>query len=234
LRRLIGALLTIEASLLNVDHPKEHKSRLGGHSYFYCDIAEREFSRSIEIGMQYESEEDEQTQSNLEDKYAVAGVKSIIFSALSVEAAINDYAAWQLGDNYFVKHLSSLDVASKWVVIPKLVCGKSIDKSGPGFSALKKLISARNDLVHNKSTHLDLSDPNLAVKLEKRSNSFDENIANSYRAVVLLSLTMDRLVGNHYNPLRTFDKEASLISIIPDNIVGVINDCRTIISRNRS
>jgi len=98
---------------LSADHPQEHKSRLGGHSNIYCDIAELEFSRSIEIESQYEKEEDEFIRSDLEDQHVESGIKTIIFSALSVEAGINDYAAWQLGDSYFDKHLSSLDVVSK-------------------------------------------------------------------------------------------------------------------------
>ncbi len=78
-------------------------------------------------------------QSELDSMHFEAGVKTILFAALSVEAAINDYAAWQLSDSYFDKHLSSLDVLSKWVVIPKLVCGQSIKKSGPAYSSLKKI-----------------------------------------------------------------------------------------------
>ena len=219
---------------MSTDHPQEVKSRLGGYSYAYCEFSEKEFSKSIEIEERWKKENDPLLRSDLEDLHFEAGVKTILFAALGIEAGINDYAAWQLGDSYFDKHLSSLDVLSKWVVIPNLVCGKSIDKSGPAYSALKKLITSRNDLAHNKSRHLDLSAPNLVEKLEKRSADFDANIYNAYRAIVLLSLTMDNLIGHGYNPLKSFDRKVNLMLDIPTNIKSVVNDCRNIITRNYS
>lgn len=219
---------------MNVKHPQEYKSRYGGYSFTYFDISEKEFSKSITIKQQWEQESDEQVRSKLEGQHFEAGVKTILFSALSVEAGINDYASWQLGDGYFDKHLSSLDVLSKWVVIPRLVCGKSIDKSGPAYSALKKLIRARNDLAHNKSRNLDLTAPNMGNKLEKRSKDFDENIDNAYKASVLLSLTMDKVVGNRYNVLQSFDCNVNLTLDTPKNIIDVVNECRNIIARNYS
>lgn len=219
---------------MSAEHPQEEKSRLGGYSYAYGEFAEKEFSKSIEIEEQWKKEQDELIRSDLEDMHFEAGIKTILFSALSVEAAINDYAAWQLGDSYFDKHLSSLDVLSKWVVIPKLVCGKSIDKSGPAYSSLKKLITSRNELAHNKSRHIDISDPNLTEKLEKRSADFDANIYNAYRAIVLLSLTMDKLVGHGYNPLKSFDRKVNLMLNIPENIKRVVNECKSIVARNHS
>jgi len=217
-----------------MEHPREQKSRLGGYSYIYSTICESEFSKSIKIEDVGKLEEDVFVRDELEEKHFEAGVKTILFAALSLEAAINDYAAWQLGDKYFDAHLSSLDVASKWLVIPKLVCGKSLDKSGPAYCALKKLISARNELVHNKSKHLDINDPKLHLKLEKRSENFDANIINSYRAIVLLSLSMDKIIGAQFNPIRSFNKKVNLALDIPDNIVEIVNDCRDIIARNHS
>lgn len=215
---------------MSIVHPVEYKSRLGGHSHIYCDIAEYEFSQNLEIMAIYKVEKDEYIRSELKQNYAKSGIKTIIFSALSLEAGINDYAAWQLGDSYFEKHLSSLDVLSKWIIIPNLICKKSIDKSGPAYCALKKLITARNELVHNKSKNFDLSAPNLMSKLEQRSLNFDANIMNSYRTIVLMSLTMDRLIGNQFNPLKSFDKSVNLTLEIPSNIVSVINDCKSIIA----
>jgi len=219
---------------IEVEHPKEDKSRLGGFSYIYGDICEREFSKVLEIEEQLATQMDEQLQAELEGKHFESGVKAILFAALSVEAAINDYAAWQLGDKYFDDHLSSLNVISKWVVIPKLVCGRSIDKSGPGFSSLRKLISARNDLAHNKSRNFDLRDPDIYSKLEKRSKVFENNVLNAYQCIVLLSLTMDQLVGPRFNPLKSFNKKVSLFLEIPKNAVPIVNNCRNIIAKNLS
>lgn len=219
---------------MEVEHPKDTKSRYGGYSYIYFDICEKEFSKSIKIENDFNSERNEMVRSELEDQHFDKGVKTILFAALSVEAAINDYAAWQLGDSYFDAHLSSLDVVSKWVVIPKLVCGKSIDKGGPAFSSLKRLIRTRNELTHNKSRHLDLSDPGLHKKMEKRSLVFDADILNAYKSVVLLSLTMDKLIGSQFNPLRTFNKKVNPLLEVPDNLVDIVNECRNIVGKNHS
>lgn len=226
--------MNIKESVLSQEHPQEDKSRLGGYSYVYSDMTEREYSCYLKLVEAWAAESDEVARSNIEDRAFEAGVKATIFAALSVEAAINDYAAWQLGDSFFDSHLSSLDVMSKWVVIPKLVCGKTIDKSGPAYSALRQLIKARNELVHNKSRHLDPSDPDLALKLGRRTKSFESNVVNAYRAVVLLSLTMDNLLGSRFNPLRSFNKEINLCLDIPDNVLDIVNECRRIIGKNNS
>ena len=206
-------------------------SRLGGYSYAYCSFSEKEYSKHIKLEDQWKKEKDELIRHDLEEQLFESGVKTILFAALSVEAGINDYAGWQLGDSYFDKHLSSLNVLSKWVVIPKLVCGNSIDKSGPAYSALKKLIRARNNLAHNKSRNLNLGEPHLADKLEKRTNDFNENIHNAYRTIVLLSLTMDKVVGYRYNRLKSFDEKISLTLKIPNNLKCVVNECKRVISR---
>ncbi len=65
---------------------------------------------------------------------------------MCLEAAINDYAGTHLETGYFETHLSSLDVVSKWVVIPKLVCSNQLDKSSAAFGALKHLIRARKSV----------------------------------------------------------------------------------------
>ncbi len=179
-------------------------------------------------------EKDEIAQSEIENEVFTVGIKTTLFGALSLEAGINDYGAWQLGDKYFETHLANLDVASKWVVIPKLICGKSIKKSGVAYSAMKQLIRARNGLVHNKSQNLDWSDPSLHLKLTKRDNEFVKNVHNAYRAIVLLSLEMDSLVGARYNPLMSFDKIINISLNTPVNIREVVNECRNIVSRNNS
>lgn len=214
------------------DHPQEYKSRLGGLCSLYMDMCEREYSQFITSSDLFEKQTKEYLKHEYESECTESGIKTIIFSALSVEAGINDYGAWQLGDKYFEGHLSSLDVVSKWVVVPKLVCGKEIDKSGPAFSALRSLIKSRNELVHNKSKDFSLNDPELHLKLKKRSEDFSRNIHNAYRALVLLSLQFDALIGATFNPLRSFNKDIHLTIDTPENLLGTINDCKKIISRN--
>ena len=77
--------------------------------------------------------------------------KAIIFLAIYLEAIIFDYAATHLGDAYVKKYVDKLDVVSKWKVIPKLVTGEQINSDNNKYGYLKKIISKRNSLIHNKS-----------------------------------------------------------------------------------
>ncbi|MBU2884800.1 hypothetical protein KO507_03360 [Gilvimarinus agarilyticus] len=218
----------------DVKHPKTYKSRLGGYGDFYFRVSQDEYSKLVDLEAKYESETDDYEKSEVGNLCFEAGVKTILFAALCVEASINDYAAWQLGDSYFEKHLANLDVASKWVVIPKLVCGKEINKSGAGYAELKALIRSRNELAHNKSKHLDINNPQLPSKLEARTTKFYGSAHAAYKTLLLISLEFDQLVGPHFNPLRTLDKEISPMLEIPSNIIGVYADCKNIITRNNN
>lgn len=211
-------------------HPKEYKSRLGSYSYTYFYISEVAYSNYIKLLDDLEGATDEIKRFEIENSIFDEGVKTIIFSALSVESAINDYAAWQLGDKYFDDHISSMDVVSKWIVVPKLVYGSSIDKSGPAYSALKHLIKSRNELIHNKSRNFDLNDPSLAKKLLDRVDKFKLGVENAYKAIILLSLTMDDLIGVGYNPLPSFDESVNIMLDTPPNLKRFLGDYKKIIS----
>ncbi|MDA3877708.1 MAG: hypothetical protein PF483_11550 [Halothiobacillus sp.] len=216
-----------------VEHPKADKSRFGGYGDFYFRVSEEQYSLLVELEEKHELEEDEYKRSEIDDLCFEAGVKTILFAALCVESSINDYAAWQLGDKYFEKHLSNMDVISKWVVIPKLVCRKEIDKSASAYACLSDLIKSRNELVHNKSKHLDISDPELPKKLDERTTKFYDAAHNAYKTLLLLSLEFDQLVGPRYNPLRTLDKDLSPMLDTPQNILKVHVDCKNIASKNK-
>jgi hypothetical protein len=75
----------------------------------------------------------------------------IIFSALFMESYIYDYAARNLGDKYVTEHLDQLDIISKWIIIPKLITNKEINKTHHSFEIFKKTIQLRNKIVHWKS-----------------------------------------------------------------------------------
>jgi hypothetical protein len=75
----------------------------------------------------------------------------VIFCAAALEAYINHYAIDRLSKAYLKDHLDKLDLASKWVVIPRIINGKQLDKSSKWFNDLSWLISLRNKLVHYKT-----------------------------------------------------------------------------------
>ena len=76
---------------------------------------------------------------------------SIVFGVMCLEAFIFDYSAHYLGDPYTKENLDKLKLIQKYLVIPRIVTGKDFPKEGQAFEHLKKLVKARNDLVHYRS-----------------------------------------------------------------------------------
>ena len=81
-----------------------------------------------------------------------SAVVTVIFSALALEAFINDYAITVFSRSFFDSYLDKLDPVSKWLIFPWLAKGKTIERRGQTFESLKKLLSLRNKLVHFKRT----------------------------------------------------------------------------------
>lgn len=83
---------------------------------------------------------------------------SVIFSALTLEAFINNYAIERFSRNYFDNHLDKLSPVSKWIVIPKLVTGNEINSDGQPYEKLKNLFKHRDKLVHYKTRKKKVSE----------------------------------------------------------------------------
>jgi len=82
-------------------------------------------------------------------QYAIV---AIVFSAFTLEAYINNYAARKGLKN----HLDSLSFINKWIEIPKLATGKEFPKGQQCYSLLENLKRSRNELAHSKSKPLEL------------------------------------------------------------------------------
>lgn len=227
--------VAVRGEPIYVEHPRDSYSRMGGLQHVYFDVAQEEYVKCLDLEALDDSDLHEGEKSELSYKATGHAVKAIVFSALCVEASINNYAGIHLGDSYSENHIYNMDVISKWVVIPKLVCGKSIDKSGPAFCALKRLIKARNKLVHNKSQEFDpASISDLAQYLESRNKAFNGDFESSLRALYLMSMEMDFVLGQMHNPIRTLDKEFSPCLEIPKQVKPLFNECRNIVLKNHS
>jgi hypothetical protein len=216
-----------------VEHLKDGKSRLGGYGDVYFRFSEASYSQFLKDRAAMESASDEFERDEFDNGAFEHGVKTIVFAALSVEASINDYGAWQLGDSYFEDHLNALDVLSKWVVVPRLVCGKEMNKGSAAYSRLVSLIRARHQLIHNKSREFNPHDPELPKLLETRTLQFEAQVHNAYRALLLLSLEFDYLLGPMYNPLRSLDRKVSPCLTVPANLVEVHAECKDVAARHR-
>jgi hypothetical protein len=127
----------------------------------YVEIAAEEYLKYIKLIeekkiLNSKKDFDEEQDCILEKRINHSYIKIIVFSGLAVEAYIYDIAAIELTDKFVLKHLDKLSVQDKYVVIPRILSGGNIDTSKEWYSLLKKMISARNDLVHSKTKALDV------------------------------------------------------------------------------
>ena len=114
----------------------------------------------------------------IEEARDQACIIDVVFTAMYFEAFIYDYSASCLGDRYSNEHLDKLDFLSKWLVIPKLVTGKEISKSGQAYESLKRLHKDRNSLVHLKSKALNFEHDAITDYLRSREEDVERSTAN--------------------------------------------------------
>jgi len=75
----------------------------------------------------------------------------VIFSALTLEAFINNYGIERFSRSFFDNHLNNLNPISKWLILPKLVVGRQLSTDGQPYELLGGLFRLRNKLVHYKT-----------------------------------------------------------------------------------
>lgn len=131
-----------------------------------------------------------------------SAVIAITFAGMALEAFFFDYAADALGDNFVEQHLDKLDLKSKFLIYPKLVCGKRPDKGGAAYESLSKLVAVRNELVHFKSKAFDIvPDLSKAADFHDELNSrLREGVNNATKCVRLVMAELDKLHdrGNYF------------------------------------
>ena len=119
----------------------------------------------------------------LEEARDQSCIIAVVFTAMYFEAFIYDYAASCLGDKYSKDHLDKLDFISKWLVIPKIVTGKEISKSGQAYESLKRLHKDRNSLVHLKSREMNFDSEAMVSYLKAREQDIQETTKNCRKAL---------------------------------------------------
>jgi len=129
-----------------------------------------------------------------------SAVSTIVFAGMCLEAEAYDYAAIHLTDAYTTAHLDKLDLISKWVLIPKLITGHTINRTGKTVQYLRSLTKARNSLVHAKSE--SVGDPiKFASKHKNSGAQIRDEVCNSYRAICYLAADCDVLHSDDPKPL---------------------------------
>jgi len=119
----------------------------------------------------------------LEEARDQSCIIAVVFTAMYFEAFIYDYAASCLGDKYSKDHLDKLDFISKWLVIPKLITGKEISKSGQAYESLRRLHKDRNSLVHLKSREMNFDNEEVASYMKAREQDIQESMKNCRKAL---------------------------------------------------
>lgn len=80
-----------------------------------------------------------------------AAVVVVVFSSMAIESYLNDYAASCLGDDEFYDGFDKLSVLDKLRLIVQFIFRKEFVKNQPVYTYIRRLLSDRNKLVHNKS-----------------------------------------------------------------------------------
>jgi hypothetical protein len=125
-----------------------------------------------------------------------SAVIAITFAGMALEAFFFDYAADALGDNFVEEHLDKqMDLKSKFLIYPLLVCGKQPDKGGAAYDSLRQLVTLRNDLVHFKSKSFDIvPDLSKAADFHDKLNSrLRDGVENATRCIRLVMAELDKL-----------------------------------------
>lgn len=86
------------------------------------------------------------------------GIVVVTFSAIALEAHINEYGSRRLTATYFERFIDKLDTISKWMVIPRLVCGRAISRDSQAFQHLVELFRLRNKIAHPKARDVEMKE----------------------------------------------------------------------------
>ncbi len=158
-----------------------------------ADARKKELEEELQ-SVEYESPEYwgiEKELSEVSEEWWRSGTIVIVFAAMCLEALIYDYGARNTSDNYFDRYLDHLSPVAKWVVVPQIITGDSINRDGQAFELLQKLFRKINELVHSKSEQVPLDDKEALVdRIEGNKSEFEEAVADAMRAVFKVTSEM--------------------------------------------
>ncbi|HEF4763162.1 TPA: hypothetical protein SAN82_005640 [Pseudomonas putida] len=164
-----------------------------------------------------------------EERKTMNGIKTIVFSAMAIEAAAFEFAGIQLGDKVAEQYLDKMDVVGKWMIVPRLVCGRSLREDGPAMNGLRGLVTARNALVHHKSREWDREGKAERAMHKRMANFQNVQVPNAFKTLVLLSLELDALLDNRtFGPLPYFGKGEIPPPPRSSQVEQVVHRCREV------
>lgn len=130
----------------------------------------------------------------VESELAKTSMIVIVFTAMTIEAYIYDYAARHLGDAFTKDHLDKLDPVSKWIIIPELVTGREMPLREGWYARLKKLIKIRNSITHHKSSDPTGTLHNTGKNLKRVESETGFIYTNAKQSVNLLAALADKII----------------------------------------
>jgi len=190
------------------------KFRISIHRHYYrvC-VTQRQAYEGLDARittLKHAAVSEDEIESNLENQHECyelreqAAVITITFAGMCLEAFFYDYAATHLGDTYAKDHLDKLDLKSKLLIVPRLVCGKEIDKSAHVYEKVQQLATDRNYLVHFKSKGFEANEMHKASDFHDEMNDrFKKAMTNGIAAIELVMKELDKL---HCKPGYYFDR----------------------------
>ncbi len=117
-----------------------------------------EIIQSLKVAGKSSSDEMADSTASKNDRIGHLALIVVVFSALSLEAFINDYAIGSFSKSYFENYLDKIELFSKWIVIPRIITGTQLDPGSKALQGLDWLIKLRNRLVHYKSKVVEIKE----------------------------------------------------------------------------
>jgi len=133
--------------------------------------------------------------SNIDIELAKLASVTIVFTMISVEAYIYDYAARNYSDSFIKKYIDKLDPISKWVIVPKLITGKELSRRGEWFQLFRNLIRERNSIIHSKSSEAPYTNEDFQKYADKQKESRASFFKKAKEAIDLLDILPNE-IGN--------------------------------------
>lgn len=179
--------MNVEKDFINKDYIKKHKDmQTDWKSLDLTNMSREEFNKIL-------FKQGWQDYVSKFMQIRIFGNITAVFSALCLEALINDYCIINKSLSYFNNHIDKLDPASKWLLIPKIIIGKEIPTDGQAYELLKALYSYRNSLVHPKSKEIEPIDIN--SDNNQLSNDFVDFISNVSKCYAAIRYSTKELKG---------------------------------------
>lgn len=121
-----------------------------------------------------------------------------------------------------------MDLLTRWTIVLRLICGRSLREDGPAVTGVKNLTKARDALVHQRFRK---EGPERAL-LDRWSSIKHSQVSEAFETLVLLCLEVDAVLEHHTDAL-PFNGEG-IYNHSPRNLLveDVIQRCHTIHQKN--